>query len=567
MNELLSVLPLIIVLVVFYTILWVPQRRRNKRHTEMLKELKIGNNVITDSGIHGRIVAVDEKTVTLVLKKGEAVIDKSKIFGVVWKKSSKSFFLPVISISLFALVYVQDLSPKLGLDLQGGISVILTADEGTEQELIEQAVEIMRTRIEAFGDVQEPEIAISGENSVLVQLPGVTDQEKAIEALGTTGLLTFRPVLDSSLNTGYSPALDLIVNPDDPEDVTTVVKEGITGVDEVIGVSIADNPEFESYILSVNSGYPVIYRLGPAELTGNDIADAIAVFPENEWIVSLEFKDESASLFTDLTKKLANENGEQRKLAIVLDGEVVSAPGIAFDVDPTVGITGGTAAISMGNADGGEAANNLAIILRYGALPVSFERSSIEKVSATLGEDTLNLGLQAGLIGLIIVSLYLILYYRSLGLVAIIGLTSFGLLFYSVITLLGQYQGFTLTLSGIAGIIVSIGLAADSYIVTFEKFKDEIKIGRSFQFAADKAATDAWRTILTADFVSLSAALLLYILAIGPIRGFALALGVATVFDLIFTRLYTRNFVPLVSGFSNNVRFYFPIKEKDLQND
>jgi len=172
------------------------------------------------------------------------------------KKIFKILFLPVISISLFALVYVQELSPKLGLDLQGGISVILTADEGTEQELIEQAVEIMRTRIEAFGDVQEPEIAISGENSVLVQLPGVTDQEKAIEALGTTGLLTFRPVLDSSLNTGYSPALDLIVNPDDPEDVTTVVKEGITGVDEVIGVSIADNPEFESYILSVNSGYP-----------------------------------------------------------------------------------------------------------------------------------------------------------------------------------------------------------------------------------------------------------------------------------------------------------------------
>ena len=388
------------------------------------------------------------------------------------KKLFKILFLPLISISLFSLVYYQNLSPKLGLDLQGGISVILTADEGTDQELIEQAVEIMRTRIEAFGDVQEPEIAISGENSVLVQLPGVTDQERAIEALGTTGLLTFRPVLDSSMSTGYSPALELIVDPDDPENVSTAIKEGITGVDEVIGISIEDNPEFESYILSVNSGYPVIYQLGPAELTGNDIADAIAVFPENEWIVSLEFKDESASLFTELTKKLANENGDKRKLAIVLDGEVVSAPGIAFDVDPTVGITGGTAAISMGNADGGESANNLAIILRYGALPVSFERSSIQKVSATLGENTLNLGLQAGLIGLIIVSLYLILYYRILGFVAIVGLTSFVLLFYSVITLLGEYQGFTLTLSGIAGIIVSIGLAADSYIVTFEKFKD-----------------------------------------------------------------------------------------------
>ncbi len=483
------------------------------------------------------------------------------------KKYFNILFLPIISASLFALVYIQELTPKLGLDLQGGISVILTADDDTDQELIEQAVEIMRTRIEAFGDVQEPEIAISGENSVLVQLPGVTDQERAIEALGTTGLLTFRPVLDSSLTTGYSPALSLEVNPDDPEDVSTKIKEGVTGVDEVIGISIKDNPEFESYILSVSGGYPVIYQLGPAELTGNDISDAIAVFPENEWIVSLEFKEDSAQLFTELTKKLASQNGEQRKLAIVLDGEVVSAPGVAFDVDPSVGITGGTAAISMGNADGGESANNLAIILRYGALPVSFERSSIEKVSATLGEDTLNLGLQAGLVGLVIVSMYLILYYRTLGLVAILGLSSFGLLFYSVITLLGEYQGFTLTLSGIAGIIVSIGLAADSYIVTFEKFKDEIKIGRSFQFAAEKASQDAWKTILTADFVSLSAALLLYVLAIGPIRGFALALGVATIFDLIFTRIYTRNAVPVISSLSMSPRVFFPIKESDLIND
>ena len=483
------------------------------------------------------------------------------------RRSVKILLLPIISVALFALVYSQNLSPKLGLDLQGGISVILTAEEGTDQELIEQAVEIMRTRIEAFGDVQEPEISISGANSVLVQLPGVTDQERAIEALGTTGLLTFRPVLDSSITTGYSPAFEVIPSTEDPESLTTAIKTGVTGVDEVIGISLVDNPEFESYILSINSGYPVIYQLGPAELTGNDISDAIAVFPENEWIVSLEFKDESANLFTELTKKLASETGDRRKLAIVLDGEVVSAPGIAFGVDPTVGITGGTAAISMGNADGGEAANNLAIILRYGALPVSFERSSIQKVSATLGEDTLNLGLQAGLVGLIIVSLYLIFYYRLLGLVAIFGLTSFGLLFYSVITLLGKYQGFTLTLSGIAGIIVSIGLAADSYIVTFEKFKDEIKIGRSFQFAADKAAIDAWKTILTADFVSLSAAILLYVLAIGPIRGFALALGVATIFDLLFTRLYTRNTVPLASSLSRNSRAFFPIKMKDLIND
>ena len=142
----------------------------------------------------------------------------------------------------------------------------------------------------------------------------------------------------------------------------------------------------------------------------------------------------------------------------------------------------------------------------------------------------------------------------------------FGLLFYSVISVLGNLQGFTLTLAGIAGIIVSFGLAADSYIVTFEKLKDEIKVGRSFEFAANKAVDESWKTILTADFVSLSAAFLLYILAVGPIRGFALALGIAPIFDLLFTRLYTRNVVPIVVSRIKNTRFLFPIKNKDITN-
>ena len=220
----------------------------------------------------------------------------------------------------------------------------------------------------------------------------------------------------------------------------------------------------------------------------------------------------------------------------------------------------------MGNTDSGESANDLAVILRYGALPVSFERSSIQKVSASLGEDTLNLGLQAGLIGLIIISILIVLYYRLLGFISVFGLSMFGILFYSVISILGEQQGFTLTLAGIAGIIVSIGLAADSYIVTFEKLKDEIKVGRSFEFAANKAVDESWKTILTADFVSLSAAFLLYILAVGPIRGFALALGIATIFDLLFTRLYTRNVVPAVVSNITNTRLMFPIKNKDISN-
>ena len=144
----------------------------------------------------------------------------------------------------------------------------------------------MRTRIEAFGDVQEPEISISGNNAVLVQLPGVTDQERAIEALGATGLLTFRPVLASSFDTGYSPAFEYLPNPDDPENP---IKVSAPGVDEEIGITLDDDPNTESYLLSITTSYPVIYKLGPAVLTGNDIEDAIAAYPENEWIVSVSY--------------------------------------------------------------------------------------------------------------------------------------------------------------------------------------------------------------------------------------------------------------------------------------
>ena len=479
------------------------------------------------------------------------------------KSFLKLIFLPLLSVGLFIFVYINNIQPKLGLDLQGGVSVILTAEEGTDPELIEQAVEIMRTRISAFGEVQEPEISISGENSVLVQLPGLTDQEKAIEAVGTTGLLTFRPVLNSSLNLGYSPALTITPNEDDPDNPTVTAP---AGVDQLTGLTLDDNPDTDSYLLSLSDGFPIIYHLGPAELTGNDIDAALAVYPQNEWIVQLVLKDTSEQKFTDLTKKLAKLMGEQRRLAIVLDGQVISAPGIAMDVNPEIGITGGTAAISMGNSDQGESANNLAVILRYGALPVAFERSSIQKVSATLGENTLALGLQAGFVGLIIVSLFLFFYYRLSGIIAILGLGSFGALFYSVIALLGEYQGYTLTLAGIAGVIVSIGLTADSYIVIFEKLKDELKVGRSFNFAAEKAVTEAWNTILVADFVSIIASVILYILAIGPIRGFALTLGLATVFDLFYTRMFIRNAVPLFGNITDNPRSYFPLTKKDIEN-
>ena len=190
------------------------------------------------------------------------------------KNLIKLLFFHIISISLFIYVFTNSIQPKLGLDLQGGISVILTAEEDTDPELIEQAVEIMRTRIAAFGEVQEPEISISGDNSVLVQLPGLTDQEKALEAVGTTGLLTFRPVINSSIQSGYSPALTISENPDDPDNPIITAP---AGVDELTGLSVNDDPSTKSYLLSLSNGYPIIYELGPAALTGNDIDDALAV--------------------------------------------------------------------------------------------------------------------------------------------------------------------------------------------------------------------------------------------------------------------------------------------------
>ena len=475
----------------------------------------------------------------------------------------RTFLLPIIFVSLFAFIYTNNMKPKLGLDLQGGISVLLTADDNADIDLIEQAVEIMRARIEDFGDVQEPEISITGSQSVLVQLPGLTDQEKALEAVGTTGLLTFRPVLQSSLDTGYSPAFTIVNDPNNEGEVITTVPDGVS---EYTGISVIDDIYTVSYLLSDDEGFPVIYELGPAELSGADIENAAAVIPENEWIVQLKFKDDSSNKFTNLTKDLAQEYGEKRKLAIVLDGKVVSAPSISYEIDPNVGITGGTAAITVGNTDNGESASNLAVILRYGALPVSFERSSIQKVSATLGENTLNIGINAGFVGIVTVLIYILMYYRILGLFTILGLSTFGLAFYSILSLLSEYQGFTLTLAGVAGIIVSIGLAADSYIVTYEKFKDELKVGRSFSYAVEKSTKEAWRTILVADFVSLSAASLLFVLAIGPIKGFAISLGIATLIDLLYTRMYTRYALTFAINITNNPRLFFPIKVKDLEN-
>lgn len=544
-------------------------------------------------------------------------------------------------------------TPRLGLDLQGGVSVLLEAPAGTDPEVLEKAVEIMRRRVEALGRVQEPEIAVTGLRSIEVQLPGVTDPERALEAVGTIGQLAFRPVLEVS-QFGVSPLLldaieyeqstttttsttttapgatstttagsgsttsssttssttsttaasttttaagttttggpttttttvppeppDLtpvlpagiticvVDDPDDPNDEAPLLSEQPGCVDGTTALTLSDDPNKEAWLADPDTGE--IFHLSPARVLGADLANAEAGFIQQgggsgvpfgvstggvgQWVVSLEFNSEGATKFQEVTKELAafSVGDPQRRFAIVLDGVVQSAPQMDEEITPDTGIAGGRAVITMGTAGNPEqSARDLAVVLRYGALPVSFAQPTVESISATLGSDSLRAGLIAGAGGLALVAIALVLYYRMLGLISIVGLTVFGAIVLAVFGLLGKFQGVSLTLAGVAGIIVAIGITADSYIVYYERIKEEVRSGKSMRAAVDHAFKRAFRTMVTADAVSLAASVLLFVLAVGSVKGFALALGIATVTDLVVSYFFTRPAVAL-AGFT-----------------
>jgi len=430
----------------------------------------------------------------------------------------------VIAWGGLATVIATGLTPRLGLDLQGGTAVVLTAPEGTDPELIQVATEIMTRRIEDFGAVQEPDIAISGDDTVVVQLPGVEDEQRAIEAVGQTGLLSFRPVIES-----FTP-------------------------EQAPEVSEVDDISMEAYLLDTQEGFAdQVLHVGPAALEGSDVSEALPLFDTNSgvWAVSLDLTSQGGNKFATLTAEAASfpVGDPKRQIAIVLDGEVMSAPSVNPDVSPSTGITGGSALITVGtNSEAQQEAQDLALTLRYGSLPVAFEVSAVQKVSATLGTDSLQSGIIAGLLGLGLVVIVLTLFYRSLGLVAIVGLTVFGSLLIALFGLLGEFQGLTLTLAGVTGIIVSVGITADSYIVYYERIKEKVREGLSIEEAADEGFSLAFRTILTADTVSLLAAILLWFLAVGAVKGFAIALGLATVLDIFVARSFTRRAVRLIAS-------------------
>ncbi|TDO48527.1 preprotein translocase subunit SecD [Kribbella sp. VKM Ac-2527] len=283
------------------------------------------------------------------------------------------------------------------------------------------------------------------------------------------------------------------------------------------------------------------YLLGPAIIKGTDLTDASAGIPQGgfQWQVNLNFSGEGGDKFLKATTAISQRPQGSNLFAIVLDGETISSPSVDSP------IAGGQAQIT-GTFTEAEA-RDLANVLKYGALPVSFDISSVETVSPQLGGDQLSAGIMAGIIGLILVIIFSFLYYRGLGLVVVCSLAIAALLTYASVVLLGQAIGFTLTLAGIAGLIVAIGITADSFVIYFERLRDEVREGRSLRSSVETGWTRAKHTIIAADSISLLAAMVLYVLAVGGVKGFAFTLGLTTLIDLLVVFIFTKPLVTLLA--------------------
>jgi len=425
-------------------------------------------------------------------------------------------------------------SPQLGLDLQGGASVVLAPKNKVDSGVLDQSIEIIRSRVDAIG-VAEPDISRQG-NTIVVQLPGVKNKDRALQLVGTTAQLFFRPVIQSLPPGETTPTTTT------PQGTTTTVA-GATSTAPTPTTAPApalkttpreDDKPGATVVLPQKDRHGKVtnrLQLGPSELTGRAISSARANLDANgQWLVEFTLNGKGSTAFDALAAKYVG-----RQVAIDLDGVVKSAPTIQqAQFNGRGQITGD---FSQSEA------KDLALVLRYGSLPVQLERQSVQTVSATLGKDSLAAGLIAGAIGLGLVAIYMLLYYRALGLVVWLGLAVSGALMYSLITYLGQTSGLALTLAGATGIIVSVGVTVDSYIVYFERLKDEVRAGKTVRSSVDRGFSRAYRTILAADTASFIGAMLLYLLTVGPVRGFAFFLGLSTLLDVVIAYFFTRPMV------------------------
>ena len=481
---------------------------------------------------------------------------------------------------------VSDNTPALGLDLQGGVAVTQEPVGEYSSESLDVAVERIRDRVDSLG-VSEPEIIRQGD-AIVVNLPGIENQEEAIRLVQVTGEVLLRPVLtaaplavtdpessstsspSSTTSTDSTTAESSTTAPGGPsrpvnrvngtQPPTSTSTSATTSPDTAVDISTSvpsaaptssipvdqtgDPNDPAAIVIVQNVDGSEIYQLGPSFATGEVFADdAMADIIQGSWgvRVSLRSGAEGSDLWNIGAAQCFSRTQicPTGRMAIVLDGVVQSAPSVN---QPS--FTGGVDI--TGNFQESEA-RELARVLKSGALPVRLAVQAVQTVSPTLGGDSLDAAILAGLVGVGLVLLFMILYYRLIALIVAVGIVVAGLVQWNVISLLSQTNGLALSLAGIAGIVVSVGITIDSYVVVFEKLKDNLRTGRTFQAASDKSFAAAWKTIVTADVASLIGALTLWYLTVGAVRGFAFFLALSTLIDLIVAWFFLRPTLVLFS--------------------
>ncbi|ASN39247.1 protein translocase subunit SecD [Arthrobacter sp. 7749] len=452
-------------------------------------------------------------------------------------------------------------APKLALDLEGGTQMILSprvqGGSAATQEQLDQAVEIIRQRVDSTG-VSETEITTQSGRNIVVSMPGVPDS-RTRELIQASANMEFRPVIYSGSFTATPEDQRLAkadlpkpsAKPENGSDLNWVDAALYQEFEKFDCPTVLANGSDEVHdpakpLISCDPDMGAKYILGPVEVPGADIADASFGMARGtqgavtgEWAVTLVFNDDGKSKFAEVTKRLVPMTGAQHQFAIVLDGTVISAP------TANAVISDGRAQITGNFTE--QSSKALADQLKFGALPISFDIQSEQQISATLGADQLRSGLIAGLIGMLLVAIYSIFQYRLLGLVTIVSLVASGILTYLALVLLGWSMNYRLSLAGVAGLIVAIGLIADSFIVYFERIRDELRDGRPLASAVEIGWKRAKRTILASKAVNVLAAVVLYIAAVGNVRGFAFTLGLTAVVDIIIVFLLTHPILQLIS--------------------
>ncbi len=464
-------------------------------------------------------------------------------------------------------------TPKLALDLQGGTQIILSPllldGQAVTTEQLDQAVSIIRQRVDASG-VSESQVTTQGDTNIIVSIPGIPD-ENTLALIKASAKLEFRPVLITSAGTPTadagagtsdpdateSPAPEETpaaeeptASPTDGSDLNWITPEIQKEFDDLDCASVfrepgqIDDPAVPLVTCDVNGFTKFI--LGPVEVDGANISDASngtvtssTGASTNTWAVNLEFDEIGTEGFSTVTQRLFPLEQPRNQFAITLDGFVITAP------TTQAVITNGSAQIT-GSFDR-ESSKVLADQLKYGSLPIGFEVQSQENISATLGQDQLTSGLLAGLIGLILVVIYSAFQYRGLAIVTVGSLLVAAVLVYLLIAFLSWRQGYRLSMAGVAGLIVAIGITVDSFIVYFERVRDEIREGRNLEVAVENAWKRSIRTILASDAVSFTAAATLFLLTVGNVRGFAFTLGLTTIVDLIVVLLFTHPLLRLLA--------------------